>query len=437
MAEATFRYDGSPNFPADKRWGFFPSLSLGWRISEESFIKDNTKWLDNLKLRLSYSKTGYDAIGAFQYLTGYTYGGWDGQYVVDHEVRTGLMSKGLANPNITWEKMTNYNIGFDFSIFRNKLYGEFDCFYRDRQGILATRILSLPSTFGATLPDENINSMNNRGFELVLGHKGSVSGDFLYDISGNISWTRPKWEHYEEPDYTDPDDIRINKQSGNWINRTFGYKTDGLFTSQAEIDSYELDQDKQGNATILPGDVKYIDLNNDHVLDWRDKTKIGRGSTPEIMFGLSANFQYRSFDMSLLFQGATNCNVMVIPDLMGSQRNVPEMVYNLRWTEENNNKWGEIPRLYMGGKTNNTYASDYWLRDGSYVRLKTLNIGYNFSNSVLRKIAFSNMRIYLAGTNLITFSGLKKFDMDPESVSGNGWNYPQQKVFTLGINLKF
>ena len=433
FAETTMRYDGSPKFPADKRWGFFPSVSAAWRISEEPFLKKNADWLDNLKLRTSYSKTGYDAIGAFQYLTGFSFAE---RYLVNNEVRNGLVSTGLANPNITWENLTTYNVGLDFSVFRGKLYGEFDGFYRERSKMLASRILSLPNTFGATLPLENINSMNNRGFELMVGHRHEI-GDFMYDVSANISWSRAKWQHYEEPTYTDPDDIRIRKQSGNWADRTFGYQTNGLFTSQTEINSQKLDQDQQSNATIKPGDVKYIDQNNDGVLDWKDLVKIGRGSTPEVMFGLNANLKYKKFDLSVLIQGATLCDVMVIPDLMGSDRNVPQVVYDLRWTEENNNKWAKIPRLYMGFKTNNQRGSDYWLKDGSYVRLKSLNIGYNFSPSFLKKITFSSMRVYLSGTNLLTFSGLAKFDMDPESVSQNGWNYPQQKVFALGLNLKF
>ena len=431
LFEATFRYDGSPNFPSDKRWGFFPSFSAGWRISEESFLKSAAPWIDNLKLRLSYSNTGYDAIGAFQYLTGYQF---STRYVVDGEVRNSLTSKGLANSNITWEEMTMYNAGIDFGIFNGLLYGEVDGFYRLRDNILGSRSVSMPNTFGATLPLENINSLSNRGFEIMLGHKNQI-GDWSYDVSGNFSYSRAKWEHYDEPEYTDPDDIRMNKVSGNWANRFFGYESDGLFTSQEEIDNYPLDQDLQGNATLQPGDIKYVDQNGDNVLDWRDKVLIGRGADPEFMFGLNLNVQYKGFDLSALFQGAAHRDLHIYAG-MQDMSNTNNTVYDNRWTEENNDKWAIVPRQYIGGKENNKHTSDYWLVNASYLRLKTLSLGYNFPKEWLSKVSIDQVRIYLAATNLFTISELMKYNVDPEG-TGVASYYPQQKVFTVGLNLKF
>ncbi|WP_052823310.1 SusC/RagA family TonB-linked outer membrane protein [Neotamlana sedimentorum] len=446
LLESTIRYDGSPKFAEDKRWGLFPSLSLGWRISEESFFKDKVDWINNLKLRGGFSKTGFDGIGAFQYLTGFNFGD---RYIVDGQVRNGLSPTGLANPNITWEEMTIYNLGLEYNLWNSKLYGEIDVFYRDRDKILTTRAQSVPSTFGATLPEENINRQSNRGFEFLIGTKNTI-GDFSYDISGNLSWTRAKWEKFDEPEYTDEDDIRVNQRTGNWVNRWFGYETDGLFTTQDEIDNHQLDQDEQGNATIMTGDIKYIDQNNDNVLDWRDRVDIGRGHIPEIMFGTNINLSYKNFDFSAVFQGAANFNARVNMHI-ANESNVPDIIYDLRWTEENNDKWAKVPRLYMGNKVNNNHISDYWLRDASYLRLKVLNIGYNFPKDLMDRISFNSIRLFVSGTNLFTISALTEYSMDPESPSGwdpdrpnaapsgtrTGYYYPQQKVYSFGINMSF
>lgn len=434
LLEATMRYDGSPKFPKGGRWGFFPSVSAGWRLSEESFIKDQIKWIDHLKLRASFSSTGYDGIGAFQYLTGYQF---SNRYIVNNTVRNGLVSTGLANSNITWEEMVIYNVGLDFGLLRNSLYGEMDVFYRDRTNILANRIGSLPNTFGATLPLENINSMTSRGFEFQLGYRNKWN-DLVYDVSANISWSRSKWDHFEEPDYTDPADIRINKASGNWTNRVFGYKSDGLFTSQEEIDNHNLDQDGQGNATIKIGDIKYIDIEKDGVLDWKDKVKIGTDDSPEINYGININLAYKGFDFSALFQGTARRDVLINLH-MANEGNNPKSLYDLRWTEESNDKWAKVPRVYMGPKANNEYASDYWIKNGNYLRLKTMSLGYNLPQRWMSQIGFNQVRLYIAGTNLFTVSGLKKYGLDPETPSNIrvGSYYPQQKTYSFGINLTF
>jgi hypothetical protein len=268
----------------------------------------------------------------------------------------------------------------------------------------------------------------------MLGHRSTFHGLDI-DVSGNITWARAKWKHYDEPDYTDPDDIRIHKVSGNWANRSFGYKSDGLFTSQEEIDNYKLDQDLQGNKTIQPGDIKYIDQNGDNKLDWRDNILIGKSSDPELMFGLNVALRYKGFDLSALFQGATGRDMRVWTG-MQDLGNATSLIYKKRWTESNNNRWAIIPRQYVGGKTNNNQTSDYWLKDASYVRLKMMSIGYNFSSALLTRMMIQNLRLYIAGTNLLTISGLNKYDVDPEG-QGVANYYPQQKVISLGINLKF
>ncbi len=444
-AQATIRYDGSPRFNKGNQWGVFPSFSAAWRLSEESFIKNNADWVDNLKLRGSMSNLGYDDTGNFQYLSGYkittnnvAFNTPPG-YVTDGIPMTTIHSTGLSNPGITWENMSIYNAGIDLGLLQSKLYLEADVFYRLREDMLATRYGTLPNTFGAVLPKENINSQSNRGFEFQMGHKNTIS-DFVYSVSGNVSWTRARWEHFEEAEYTDTDDIRIKQKTGNWVNRTFAYQSDGLFTSQEEIDNHPLNQDGTGNATIKPGDVRYLDYSGpdgvpDSVLDWRDQVEIGKSSVPELMFGITFSAKYKGFDFDMLWQGAGNSIVRIGSVLPNSTRTPYEFVYDNRWTEDNNNANAQLPRLSSNSYTHNTYHSDFWYVNGAYFRLKNLNFGYTFPKQWMNAIGIERLRIYFAGTNLITFSELKKWDRDPEGPNNQAYYYPQQKTYSFGLSL--
>lgn len=430
LLESIIRADASAKFPKNSRWGYFPSISLGWRISEEKFFKDS-KVLSNLKLRASYGEAGNDNIGNFQYLSGYQFNYYT--YILGNGPQQGLVSKGLPNPYLTWEKIKTYNIGLDFSLFDKKIYGEGDVFYRKRAGMLANRLATLPSTFGATLPPENINSSNDRGFELKLGTKGNTE-NWMWDISGNISWSRAKWDHYEEPDYTDPDQKRLYALSGQWMDKTVGFLSDGLFTSQEEIDNLTFDQDQQGNVTLRPGDIRYVDLDQNGILDWRDQS-IGKGTVPHWMLGFNTNLQYKHFDFSALFQGAFGYYHYLSLNPANGQM-YPTFVYKERWTESNNDSNALIPRL--GGAGTNNLVSDFRYKKAGYVRLKTLSIGYSIPKKILRNNGLESIRIFVSGTNLLTFDRLSKYDVDPEAPSGNGGSYyPQQRTISLGTNISF
>ncbi|MCO5238788.1 MAG: TonB-dependent receptor [Chitinophagaceae bacterium] len=427
LVETILRADASAKFPSAKRWGYFPSVSLGWRLSEEDFIREISNNLSDLKLRASYGESGNDGVGNFQYLTGYQYGL---TYILDNRVQQGIVSSGLANPDLTWEKIRIYNAGLDFSLWNRKLYGEGDIFYRERKGIPATRITTLPTTFGADLPPENINSLNDRGFELRLGTSGR-SKDFEWDVNGNISWSRAKWDHYEEPEYSDPDQERIYKKSGRWTDRSYGYLSNGLFTSQDQINGLKFNQDNQGNVSLRPGDIWYTDANGDGTLDWKDQVEIGKGTVPHWMLGFNGNIKYKDFDLSALFQGAFgyyNYIVLTHGDLP------PAIVYDLRWTQETNDPNALVPRL--GGAATNGLSSDYYYKKAGYMRLKAVALGYNLPRQWLETVKLKQVRIYVAGNNLITFDGLKKYGTDPEAPSGNsGYYYPQQKTVTFGVNI--
>lgn len=426
LLETIFRSDASAEFPSNHRWGYFPSVSAGWRLDQENFIK-KLNFVDELKLRASYGTSGIDNVGNFQYLTGYAFGG---QYLFGTNTSLGIASTGIANPNLTWERVSIYDLGTDFSFWKRKLFGTIDGFYRTLSGIPATQILTLPNTFGATLPQANLNSQNNRGFEFSLGTSGNI-GELSYTVTGNLSWARAKWGHYEEPSYSDPDQKRVYQISGQWTDATFGYKSAGIFTTQAQIDNLKFLY-PGGNAQLAPGDIQYVDVNHDGKLDWRDEVQIGKGTVPEWMTGANLNLKYKNFDLQTLLQGSFGyySNVNLNP----GSGNFSQKYFEDVWTPTHNSATAGAPRL--NGAGTNSLTSDYYYKKSGYLRLKTFAIGYNLPHELLSKVKIKNLRVYVAGTNLLTFSPLAKYDIDPEAPSGQaGYYYPQQKTISFGLNL--
>ena len=432
LLESTIRYDGSSRFASGHRWALFPSISLGWRISDEKFIKENVPFIDNLKLRLSFSHTGYDRnADAYQYLSTYSY---NTQYVLGGAAYQTISSDGFDNPSISWEDIYTYNSGLDVDFWNGLLGAEVDVFYRLRDGILGERTSTLPNTFGAEMPEENINSMDNRGFELVLKHRNKIR-DFRYSLSANISWTREKYVDYAEQDYDDADEERLYKKTGQWTNRTFGYKTNGFFQSQNEIDNSDIDYDQAGNTTLQPGMVKYVDVNNDKKINWRDQVEIGRGTTPEIMFGLNVACNYKGFDLNMLWQGAAHYDIQFESHMqtltINSVWNSYKFLYNGRWTEDNPD--AEFPGTTSGYNSYNAKTSDLWRRSANYIRLKNLTLGYTMPKKWINKTGISDIRIYVAGYNLLTFDKIKTFQYDPET--GASLTYPLYKSLSFGFNV--
>lgn len=428
MIETILRADASSRFAKGHRWGYFPSISLGWNMAQENFLKQSDL-IDNMKVRLSYGSSGYDAVANFAYLTGYRF---DATYTLAGNLISALIPSGLANINLTWEEMKIYNAGLDFSMWNRQLYGEAEFFYRKRSGIPGSRINSLPSTFGAELPQENLNSQSTQGFELRLGTAGKI-GSLHYDISGNIAHSRSKWIDIDEPTYTDPDEMRMYKNSGRYTDRRYGYVFDGLFTSQEEVNSWSntFDALNNDNSSLRPGDVKYKDLNGDKVINWRDQKEIGKGAEPHWTFGLNLLLKYRNFDFSALLQGAfdytTNVNLASAPTTLNYRNN---------WNEKTNNRADALLPRPAGSSTNDFY-SDYRNHDTAYMRLKNMSLGYEIPVSVLAKLGITKFRVYVAGTNLFTISTLNKYGVDPEMPEGYGAGiyYPQQYTMSIGCNL--
>lgn len=431
LLESSVRADASAKFSKDFRWGYFPSVSLGWIVSKENFMSKVTA-LDLLKLRASYGKSGNDGVGNFQYLSGYQLSAFPfgGSYGFGPgNILPTLVTTGLANPKLTWEEITIYNGGIDFSLWKRKLYGSVDVFYRTRQGIPATRLASLPSTFGSDLPPENLNSLNDRGFELEIGTQGYM-GKISYNVRGTLSNTVSRWDRFEEPVFTDADQERIFKRSGRRTDVRYGYLNDGIFGSQKEIDDLGFDQDTRGNVSLRPGDIRYKNINGDDKLDWKDQVEIGKGNVPHWITGININLKYKQFDFSALFQGAFGFYTYIAI----SNQTYTDQYYKNRWTAENNNVKALYPR--NGGSSLNTAYSDFWYRNANYMRLKSLNIGYSVATKLLSKAKIHDCRFYFAGQNLFTASGLNEYSIDPESpTTAAMYYYPQQRTLTLGLNI--
>jgi TonB-linked SusC/RagA family outer membrane protein len=443
LLEFGFNYSGSSKFPVEKRWGFFPYTSAGWRISEENFFKSALPFVTNLKLRASIGKMGDDAASSFQFLTGYNYPG--GNYVFNNTVVPGLGFRGMPNPNITWFTVTSKNAGFDLNLKNGLFTAQFDLFRRDRSGLLSTRLATIPGTVGAALPQENLNSDMRKGYELVLGHSKTI-GDFRYEISANVTYTRGQATYLERASDANSYLNWRNNKTNRWDNISWGYNYIGQFQSVEEILSSPL-QDSKGNASVRPGDLKFEDVNKDGVISDLDMVPIGRGVTPEMSFGVSGRLSYRQFDMNFLFQGAANSNYFYdllfanVNNQVGQARNTMQSWMD-RWHHEDiydpTSPWvpGKYPAIGSSADSWAGTASQFWYVDSKYLRLKNVEIGYTLKKPVLSKIGVENLRIYLSGFNLLTWT---KVDyVDPEQDSGY-WNatYPISKIYNIGVTFTF
>lgn len=439
LFEVGFNYSGSSRFPKGRRWGYFPFASAGWRISEEEFFRNKLPFVKNLKLRGSWGKMGDDGAASFQFLEGYNYP--SGFSIFDDQSVRGLVSRGITNPNITWFTVTSKNIGVDLDLANGLINMQFDLFQRDRSGLLASRLLTIPGTVGANLPQENLNKDMRRGFELVLGHS-KKAGIFLYDITGNFTYTRGQATYIERaPDANSYLNWR-NNTTNRFSNIRWGFKQAGRFQTEEEIYLAPL-QDNQGNKTVRVGDFKMEDTNKDGTINEQDMVPIGRGATPaipEINFGLNGSFNYKSFDMNVLFQGAANYNYsydefLQRPLIFGRSA---MMMFTDRWHHEDiydvNSPWipGRYPSTgYSPTIPGGAYNTTFWIPDASYIRLKSLEFGYTINKSLISRIGIKNCRFYVSGFNLVTWTKLQY--VDPEK--DGPYLYPITKNYNFGLNI--
>ncbi|MDR0575141.1 MAG: TonB-dependent receptor [Tannerella sp.] len=419
MAQFNFRYDGSYIFASGERWGFFPGVSLGWRLSEENFIKDKTSWLNNLKLRLSYGQQGNDNVEAFQYMLKYALGK---NYVFGGKDVEGIYPEGLSNEKISWEVANTYNIGLDGSLWNGKLGFEIDAFRTSRSNILASRNASIPQYTGLiNLPNENIGKVRNQGVELLLTHYSKI-GDVVTNLSGNLLFARNKVIDIDETPWPEGHDYM--KAESKPMGTELYYHAIGIFRTQEDLDSYP------GKPGAELGDLIYEDVDGNGVIDDLDRVRTNLMHFPEIVFGFNIDLNWKNFDLSMLMQGQARAQQLVHMRIDHTGNAFKERTDN-RWTPNNVN--GTMPRVES--ITSTSAESDFWMKDASFVRLKNLEIGYTLPKTLAENLKISNLRIYLSGHNLLTFDKLKV--MDPESDQAGANYYPQMKLFNTGVNLTF
>lgn len=465
MAEFSFRYDGSSKFADGHRWGFFPSVSGGWRMSEESFIKDNLKFVDNLKIRGSWGSMGDDGAADFQWLTGYDYpyngytiNNYSSGYIFGGNVINALGFHSLPNTNITWYKIKTLNIGLDADLWKGLFGITVEYFKRNRDGLLSKRVGQVPGSLGANMPQENLNSDQTQGLEIELRHRNSIGQDFHYNVKGNISLTRSKYRHLER---TPSGNSYANWQDRNNNNRYndiwFGYSGNGRYNSYDQIaNSGAYGMGNGANAT-LPGDYQYEDWNHDGVIDDMDKHPIAttlssgnfsdfqnKRNYPLMNFGITLGADWKGFDLNLAFQGSAMSYIAYGEQLsspLAWEGNALDLFMD-RWHPADakqdpydpTTQWVSGYYAY-GGKTpdsNSTFA----IQKGDYLRLKSAEIGYTIPRQWLSFLGVQNLRVYMNAYNLFTITGVK--GLDPEHPAQMyGYMYPLNRSYNFGASITF
>lgn len=427
LLEAQMRIDGSSTFPGGHQYGYFPSVSAGWRISKEKWFTNNV--VNDLKVRGSYGTLGNDNVGLFQYYDNYSF---VNQYVINGNIHPGITLTKLANPNITWETAKKLDVGINATVFDH-----FDLeaiyFQQKRTNILTPRNASIPQLSGIVnpysgstlVPAENIGRVNSQGFEGTLGYHSSAGKDFTYGVTANFTYAKSKIIFIDEASGA----LSYQKQTGQPLNTILLYDAIGIFRTQADLDKYP----------HLPGaqlgDLIYKDYNNDKAITADDMTRTKYGNIPEITYGVVLNAAYKNFDIAMVFAGQTHVSTYVLPE-SGTVGNFYSSWADNRWSPTHTS--GYYPRVddrasssINGGLYNNTF----WLNNSAFLRMKNVEIGYNFSPALLSSIKISSVRLYANGFNLFTVTKVK--DYDPEGTSGSGQFYPQQRILNVGVNVKF
>ena len=449
FAEVNLGYNGSENFARGHRFGFFPAVAVGWMMSNEKWFQPATKVIDMLKLKASYGKVGNDDIGGqrrWVYESSIVNSGsWN--YGSDgNQGGTGIRIGEVENLNASWEEALKINAGIEFSLF-NKIRVQADYFREERSGIFLQRA-GLPAIVGvSTIPYVNIGETLNQGFDATVEYTHQVNKDLMLTARGNFTFNRNELLNNDEPDWEYKYQNRIGKPFGSGSSlQPFGLVAIGLFESQEEIDNSPV----QNFGEYRVGDIKYQDINGDGQIDSQDQIAIGYTNLPEITYGFGGTAQYKNWDFNIFFQGVARTSFF----LNGSSIRTPFSSGNMERAAINEDIYGNVwmstntpeqnanvtyPRLSMGsggaGASNNSQASTWWLRDGSFLRLKSVEIGYSLPKSLLQKNFIKSLRFYAAGNNLLQFSPFKLWD--PEKGSTDGSGYPLNRMFSIGFNANF
>lgn len=430
LAEFLWRYDGSYIFPESSRYGFFPGIMMGWVVSEESFWKNSLgKTFDFFKIRGSWGQLGNDqiffggALQEYQFLSTY---GFSSYIANGTEVKT-LFETRVPNNAITWEIANNSNLGFEGQFLQGKVFFEFDLFYNKRTNILWRKNASVPQSTGLILPAENIGEVENKGFDINLGYRGTI-GDLTFSLGVNGGYAKNKILFWDEA----PGAPEWQRSTGKPMNTFLVYQYDGVFATQEDISSNPLDYRAIVN-NLRPGDMKYKDINGDGKITPDDQVRMDNNDIPTFQGGMTMNLAFKNFDLAVLFQGAAGARQYVSAGESGNIGNYLLEIHDNRWTIDNPSS--VHPRIanrsdqyYSGGNT-------YWFRNTDYIRLKNVEFGYNLPAHISQKAGVRNLRIYANGLNLLTWDKFGAYD--PETISSTGQYYPQARVISTGINVTF
>ncbi|WP_270087973.1 SusC/RagA family TonB-linked outer membrane protein [Sphingobacterium sp. SYP-B4668] len=431
-----FGYTGSENFHKDHRFGFFPAISGAWNIGQESFIKD-LGWVDMFKLRYSYGKTGNDNLGntRFPYLYdieqmsggGYNFGDFESS-----NPWTGIRYSSISSPFVSWEIATKQDLGLDYNFFKGQIDGSIDLFHERRDGIYMSRNF-LPGSVGVeSTPSANIGAVKVKGFDGHIKLKQKINQVDL-TFRGNLTYSKNEILERDEENTI----YWYKLQEGYRVNQARGLIDMGLFEDYDDIRN----SPRQTFGEVMPGDIKYKDINGDGIIDDNDKVAIGATTRPNLTYGFGVSASWKGIDINMHFQGVGKSTYFIdgssvymfsLGDGWGNILN--DIAGSNRWVlGENEDPNAEYPRLTYGPNSNNYQKSTFWLRDGSYLRLKTLDIGYSLPKNLVNRAHLNNLRVFFIGTNLLTFSKFKLWD--PELGSTNGKTYPLSKTLSLGLSV--
>lgn len=454
IAEFSFRYDGNTLFPKEKRWGFFPSFSGAWRISNESFMENTSNWLDNLKIRASYGTTGNDLnvnnkeIEPFSYMNVYQSGY---SYIWGDNLNLGIEPGATPNPYLTWATSATYNVGFDFGVLNNRLSGSFDAFYKTEKDILGSRIVTIPDTYGQSLAPENYAERSWRGVEFnAMWRDKAFGGQLDYSIYGNVGFSKDQWDVLDQTAlYSPGGNLEEFSAIGKPLNRLSGLKTLGIVRTQEQLDELLAKGFKQYGRNPYLGGLYFEDVRGDGYslgpdgkIDGNDVQLLSDNAAPRINYGFGTNLSWKGFTMDIHFQGVGLYDRMIsnLGEGMGGIRQYGGTVrpyYPIWtddvWTPENPN--AKYPRVI--GKSwyeSGTGAQSFWIRNGAYLRLKNLNVGYNLPKSWISFLNLESAQLFVNGTNLFVLSAMTEFH-DPEQDCYD--SYPLMKSFTFGVDIKF
>jgi TonB-linked SusC/RagA family outer membrane protein len=425
LIEVQARYDGSDKFSPEKRWGLFPSVSLGWRLSQESWMSGITGE-NELKIRGSWGLLGNDAISPYQFLQFYNLN--PRGYVFAGQAVPSVSPAVLPNPNFTWEKARSMNLAVDGGLFKNRVTYTVEVFKQKRSDVLTRRISTVPAYTALVLPIENIGIVENKGIEGQLSYRNDPKSKFQYSIGGNITYVRNKIIFIDEP-VTTPE---YQKAVGQPINSSNIFIATGIFQSQAEIDKYAAYHTGQ---IPRPGDVIFKDINGDNIINGFDRTRVDLNNTPEIMYGITMNAQWKGFDMSVLFQGQARSRVFFYPQA-SSTLNFYRFLYEGRSTPDQITDKPGTAGDFFNRPQFQTNSLPFFRRNTAFLRLKNVELGYTVPGTLTQRAKLSNLRFYVNASNLLTFAHFD--DVDPETLNrADGKGYPLLRTVNFGVAASF